>query len=63
MVKNLQAQREYVRELGLILVLGRFPGGGYGNPLQNSCLKKPIDRGGWRATVHKAAEWDTTEAT
>ena len=28
-------------ELGLILGLGRFPGGGNGNPLQYSCLENP----------------------
>ena len=31
---------------------GRFPGGGHGNPLQYSCLKNPMDRGTWWATVH-----------
>ena len=30
------------RDLGSIPGLGRFPGGGNGNPLQDSCLKKPI---------------------
>ena len=29
---------------------GRSPGKGNGNPLQYSCLKKPIDKGGWQAT-------------
>ena len=24
---------------------GRFPGGGHGNPLQDSCLETPMDRG------------------
>ena len=28
-----------VGDLGLILGLGRFPGGGHGNPLQYSCLE------------------------
>ena len=28
-----------VREAGLILWLGRCPGGGHGNPLQYSCLE------------------------
>ena len=28
---------------------GRSPGGGHGNPLQYSCLEKPMDRGAWRA--------------
>ena len=30
----------------------RPPGEGNGNPLQYSCLKNPIDRGVWWATVH-----------
>ena len=41
-----------VVDLGLIPKLGRSPGEGNGNPLQYSCLKNPIDRGVWRATVH-----------
>ena len=28
-------------------------GGGSGNPLENSCLENPVDRGAWRATVHR----------
>ena len=31
---------------------GRSPGEGNGNPLQYSCLKNPMDRGAWWATVH-----------
>ena len=31
--------------VGLILGLGRSPGGGNGNPLQYSCLENPMDRG------------------
>ena len=27
-----------------------------GNPLQYSCLKNPMDRGAWRATVHGVAK-------
>ena len=30
---------------------GRSPGEGNGNPLQYSCLRNPMDRGAWRATV------------
>ena len=36
-------------------------GGGHGNPLQFSCLEKPMNRGAWQATVHGALESDTTE--
>ena len=32
--------------------LERLPGEGNGNPLQCSCLEKPMNRGAWRATVH-----------
>ena len=35
--------------LALIPGLGRFPGGGHGNPLQYSCLENPMDRGSWHA--------------
>ena len=31
-------------------------GEGNGNPLQYSCLENPVDRGGWRATVHGVAK-------
>ena len=34
---------------------GRSPGEGNGNPLQYSCLENPMDRGAWRATVHRVA--------
>ena len=32
------------------------PGEGNGNPLQNSCLKNSMDRGAWRATVHRVSK-------
>ena len=38
--------------LSLIPGLGRPPGEGNGNPLQHSCLDKPMDRRAWWATVH-----------
>ena len=41
---------------GLIPGLGRSPGEGNGNPLQYSCLKNPMDRGAWWATVHGVAK-------
>ena len=62
-MKNPPAKAGDIRDVGLIPVLGRSYGGGYGNPLQNSCLENPMDRGAWPATVHRVAAWDTTEAT
>ena len=38
-----------------------IPGGGHGNPIQYSCLENPMDRGAWRATVHRVAESDGTK--
>ena len=32
------------------------PGGGHGHPLQNACLENPMDRGAWRAAVHRVPE-------
>ena len=32
---------------GSILGLGRSPGEGNGNPLQDYCLENPMDRGAW----------------
>ena len=41
--------------------LGISPGEGHGHPLQCSCLKNPMDRGAWWATVHGITESNTTE--
>jgi len=56
-VKNLLASAGDVRERhGLIPGSGRSPGGGHGNPLQYSCLEKPMDRGSWWATIRRVAK-------
>ena len=47
------------RDWGSIPGLGRSPGEGNGNPLQYSCLENPVDRGTWRATVHRVAQSQT----
>jgi len=31
----------------------RSPGGGHGNPLEYCCPENPMDRGAWKATVHR----------
>ena len=40
---------------GSILGWGRSPGEGNGNPLQDSCLENPMERGVWQAIVHGIA--------
>ena len=52
MVKNLPANAGDARDTNLIPGSGRSPGGEDGNPLQDSCLENPMDRGAWWATVH-----------
>ena len=56
MIKNLLANAGDIRDRGLIPRSGRSPGEGHGNPLQYSCLEKPMDRGAWRATVHRVSK-------
>ena len=51
-VKSLPAKAGDLRVVGLLPGLGRSPGEGHGNPLQNFCLENPMDRGVWWATVH-----------
>ena len=52
-VKNPSASAGDVRDTNSIPGSGRSSGGGHGNPLQYSCQENPMDRGGWRATVHR----------
>ena len=59
--KEPAANARDVTDTGSIPGSGRRPGGGYGNPLQYSCLEIPIDRGAWQATVHGVTELDMTE--
>ena len=62
-VKNLPANAGDVRDGGFRPWIGNMPGGGYGSPLQYSCLENPVDRGAWQATIHGVTESDTTEVT
>ena len=44
-IKNSPASTGDIRDADLIPGLGRFPGGGHGNPLQYYCLETPMDSG------------------
>ena len=52
-IKNLPANAGDIRDEGSIPELGISPRGGHGNPLQYSCLQKPMDRGALWVTVHR----------
>ena len=61
MVKNpakQEMQEMWVQSLGREDPLERND-----NPLRQSCLENPMDRGAWWATVHRFTESDMTEAT
>ena len=55
-VKNPPASAGDIRDIGSIPGSGRSPRGGYGNPIQYSCLENPMDRGVWRAAVQRVAK-------
>ena len=48
-----------VGDPGLIPGSGRCPGEGNGSSLQYSCLRNPMDREAWQASVHEAAKSQT----
>ena len=54
-VKNPPANA-VVRDLDSVPGSERSPGGGHGNPPQYSCLENPMDRGAWRAMVHRVTK-------
>ena len=60
LVKNLPVNVGDIRNMGLILGLGRFPGGGHGKPLQYSCLGNSMDRGAWWSSPLSHKESDMT---
>ena len=55
-VKNPLTSAGDVRSMGSFPGSGRSPGAGHGNPLQDSCLENPMDRGAWRAMVHRVTK-------
>ena len=52
-----------VRDTDSIPGSGRSPGEDNRNPLECSCLEKPMDRVTWWATVHRVTKSDVTEVT
>ena len=58
-VKNLPADAGDARSIS---GSGKSPGEGHGNPLPYYCLKNPMNRGAWWATIHGVTgELDMTE--
>ena len=62
-VKNLPANqcRRYERDGFDPWVSGRSPEVGSGNPFWYSCLKNPMNRGAWWATVHGVTKIQVTD--
>jgi len=58
-VKNLPANAGASGDEGLIPGSGGSPGEGNGSPFQYSCLQNPMDRGAWRAVVHRVTKTRT----
>ena len=48
-----------VRDTGSVPELGRSPGGRHGNPLWYTCWENPMDRGTWRAIIHRVTKSQT----
>ena len=59
--KESACHTEDIRDMSLIPGSGRSPGWRHGNPLQYSCLENPMDKGAWRAIVHKVTKSDMTK--
>ena len=57
--KNPPANAGDARNVGSVPGSKRSPGVGTGNSFQYSYLENSMDRGAWRATVHRAAKSQT----
>ena len=58
-VKKLPANAGDLKDTGSVPGLERSPGEGRGHPLQYSCLEDPMDRGAWRARIHRVTKSQT----
>ena len=48
-----------IRDMSSIPGSKRSSGGGYGSPLQYSCLENPMDKGAWWAIIHRVTKSQT----
>ena len=62
-VKELACNRGDAGDTGSVPGWRRAPGEGNSNPHQYSCLKKPMDRGAWQATVQQVTKSQTQLST
>ena len=60
-IKNPPANAGDIRDEDCIPGSGRSPGGGNGNPLQDSCLENPLDRGAWQSTGSQSIRQDWSD--
>ena len=58
-INNLPCNSEDTGNVGSIHESGRSPGGVNGKPLQYACLKNPMDKGAWQATVQRVSKSPT----
>ena len=59
MVKNMPTNVRDIRDLDLIPGSGRCPGGRQDNLLHHFHLENPMDKGDWKATVHRVTKSPT----
>ena len=60
--KNPPANAGSMRDAGSVPGSGRSPGGVHGNPLQDSCLENPMDRGASWVTVRGVTKSQTRQS-
>jgi len=58
-VKNPPANARDIRDAVSVPGSGRSPGGEHGNPLHDSFLENPMDRGAWWSAVHRVTKSQT----
>ena len=58
-VKNPPANAGDIRDAGSITRSRISPGGGHDNPLQYSCLERPMNGEAWKAGVHSVKKNQT----